>query len=41
MIKEFGHTISRRFHEVEAAGTETVYLLHVFLFPMHSSASFG
>ena len=24
MIKEFGHTIGRRFHEVEAAGTETV-----------------
>ena len=41
MIKEFGHIIRGRFHEVEALGTETVHLLHVFLFPMHSSASLG
>ena len=40
-IKEFVHTIRKRFHEVEATGTETVYLLHVFLFPMLSSFSLG
>ena len=41
MIKEFGDSIRGRFHEVEATGTETVLLLHVFLFPMHFSAFLG
>ena len=40
-IKEFVHTIRKRFHEVEATGTETAYLLHVLLFPMFSSFSLG
>ena len=41
MTKEFVHTIRKRFHEVEATGIETVYLLHVFLFSMLSSSSLG
>lgn len=41
MIKEFVHTIRKWFHEVDATGTETVYLLLVFLFPMLSSFSLG
>ena len=42
-IKEFGHTIRGRFHEVEATGTELAYLLHKLCSfnPMHSSASFA
>ena len=31
MIKEFGHSIGRRFHEVEATGTETALVARVSL----------